>query len=42
MALPENKKQLYHCISVIRNRTSIPLNTTSEQLAYYYYYYYYY
>ena len=31
MTLSENKKQLHHCISAIRNRTSISLNTTSEQ-----------
>ena len=28
----ENRKQLHHCTSAIRNRTSIPLNTTSKQL----------
>ena len=27
----ENKKQLHHCTSAIRNRTSIPLNTISKQ-----------
>ena len=32
MALPENKKQLHHCTSAIRNRTSILLNTTSEHV----------
>ena len=26
----ENRKQLHHCISAIRNRISIPLNTTSK------------
>ena len=26
----ENKKQLHHCINVIRNRTSILLNIISE------------
>ena len=26
----ENKKQLHHCTSAIKNRTSIPLDTTSK------------
>ena len=30
ITLRENRKQLHHCISVIKNRTSIPLNTTSK------------
>ena len=28
--IKENKKQLHHCISAIKNRTLIPLNTISE------------
>ena len=29
----ENKKQLHHCTSAIRNRTSIPLDITSKHLS---------
>ena len=35
MALLENKKQLYYCISVIRNRISISLNIISKHIIVY-------
>ena len=30
LRLLENRKQLHHCTSAIKNRTSIPLNITSK------------